>query len=151
MQKSKIFRNVQASILREAEELDIDTTVSNQSGSTEQASGANPNAAVTTNQTAQDAGADHPTDVPADRVPGDVPSEVDSPTTLGAQAEPTVDAVRESSNTSALFAGCFVRVLEKNTKKTVDRGVVARVSKQVVTLEGNEDYAQDKYDFIRLA
>jgi hypothetical protein len=152
MKRSKIFLGVQASIMREAEELDIDTTVANAPGGTEQASGANPNATVTTNQTPQDAGAEHGLSSDATRLPGNPdPEAKETPETLGSAAVPTVTEAAVTRNLSSIFAGNFVRVIERGTQKVVDRGIVAKVHNKVVTLEGNVDYAGEKYDFMKLA
>jgi hypothetical protein len=138
-----IYRQTRAALVAEANALDIDTTVANGAGVEADGSGNHEDRPVATNQTPQDAGASHPTTVDADRLPGE---------TSGSVAE---------SKAVGLFAGNFVRVVEKSNGKTVDRGVVRKVHKggkdsgYCVELQGDEkggpQYDEDKFRFVRLA
>lgn len=149
-----LYARTKAAIRAEAE-LDIDTTIARKDGSTDDGSGSNPNPAVTTNQTAQDAGKTHENpSVNADRLPGEMADGVDSNAETGNPqgVKPGVSGnVTERSVNTGLFAGTFVKVIDLKSGKQVDKGIVRKVGHHTITLDGDETYDQDKYKFIRLA
>jgi hypothetical protein len=127
--------------------LDIDTTVVNRDGSTDSASGANPNSEVPS-QSAREAGRSvvNPT-VKADRGPG-----VMAPGVKSTSVKESKAPVMERSTTTGLFPGCLVKVVETATHKTVERHVaVTKVQGKTITVRGGEVYSQDKYTFLRIS
>lgn len=171
---------VRADIKKISEELEIDTTVSNSDSSTEGESGALNQAGEPANatQAASDAGSSTSLDTDASRGP-DFDGSPDARTEelasnggdLGSvQASEVLDAnggdlgtVDKSGaidsnggdlgtfeNTSQLFPGTMIRVMDASNKK-VDTGVVSKVSKTSVTLEGNVEYNASQYKFLRIA
>lgn len=148
---SSLFAATQAKLLRRARTeatLDIDTTIANTEGSTDDASGAHANTEVA-GQTAKDAGksAVNPT-VNADRGPGDM-----APGVKESKTKPAKKAsVTEKASTVGLFPGCLVKVVEISSNKTVERHVaVTKVNGKVITVKGGDEYDQDKYSFVRLS
>lgn len=55
------------------------------------------------------------------------------------------------ANSTAFAPGDYIAVYNKGDMQRVDRGIVQRVTKTSVTLEGNVDYNSSSYDFRQLA
>lgn len=146
------------------------TTIGRGDGGTEDASGSSPNRPVRS-QSPTDAGQSHanPT-VQADRDPGELPDGVRSihgraggrftaHTTESTMATPSTAPISEAGKndrigqktTVGLFAGTFVRVIDKATNEMVDRGIIRYVHKDKIELKGGDEYDQEHYTFVRIA
>ena len=131
--------------------LDIDTTIAHEEGSTSDGAGSNPNSSVP-GQSPQDAGKpaiNH--SVNADRIPGELPDDVETVHGSGIQ-ESKMQNLQEKASTVGLYPGCMVKITDIKTCKVAERHAqVIKVDRKEVTVQGGEVYSQDKYKFLRLA
>jgi hypothetical protein len=171
---SRLRASVMRDIMREADALDVDTTIKSGDQATDQASGAVDQTGVNdgvTNQSASEIGQQHvQTDVKADDEPGFEGSDsIVKPSGAGTLDSNGGDlgSVRESQNASTTdngvlvektnpkycTPGSFVRVYEGHGagRKKVDQGVVFKMTAEAVTLDGDAEYPVDKYSFILMA
>jgi hypothetical protein len=142
MKQKSMYDRVKAQVMAEAGELDVDTTAGSGSGGTEDGSG-NIQGGAPPAQAAADAGKGHDLSTDADRGPGELSPGVEAPNAMHQRTE--------STSVVGLFVGNFVRVVEKDTQKTVDRGIIRKAQRTSIELEGGVSYDQSKYRFIRLA
>lgn len=163
-------------IMREADTLDVDTTIKNGDQSTDQASGALDIKGVNdgvTNQSAAEIGQQHvQRDVKTSNEPGFEGSDtIVKPSGAGTldsnggdlgsvreSAGPDASTVEngmlvEKTNPKYCTPGSFVRVYEGHGagRKKVDQGIVFKMTAEAVTLDGDAEYGVDKYSFVLLA
>lgn len=175
-ESARLRASVMRDIMREADTLDVDTTIKSGDQATDQASGALDTKGVNdgvTNQSATEIGQQH---VQRDVKTSNEPGFEGSDTIVKPSGAGTLDSnggdlgsVRESqgpdastrdngvlvekTNPKYCTPGSFVRVYEGHGsgRKKVDQGIVFKMTAEAVTLDGDAEYPVDKYSFILMA